>query len=257
MLHHRATRLRASGADGLAPFGLGALGLTAAALVQQPLPLPQPSQPPAAHAAAVAAAYLAARAAADERAALARARAAQLARREQWRAPAAAAAGGRCFGDSLALPRCGGAAAADQPSALEAARGREWAAQMQAAYAALAASRAVQPPLAPRGAPLPLRGAPLPLRGAARGLAARARAPAPALASLRHVPTLFGLASGRRGGPLPSETMRFPAPRRGGEWGEWGAGDGDEDEVEALVRTRKYLRFGDMLGDVDSAAAWA
>ncbi len=144
MLHHRSTLLRARGADGAAtPFGLGALGLTAAALAQQPLPHLSDSAPQS----AVAAAYLAARAAADERAALARARAAQppwqrrLAAAEADAAAAAAASGGgRCFGDSLALRRCGAgegagaagavAAAASRAAAplaaLEAARGLEW-----------------------------------------------------------------------------------------------------------------------------------
>jgi len=195
--------------------------ITVHALAGAPLPLRALPPPVAGRGAA----FIAARdAASEQRAVDAQRRAQREAAELSLRASRSSATPRRGLGDAFEWPRIQSAAAphASSSAAYDAARDRAWAAGMLAALAALQAKDAA--------------------RLLARRAGARARA-APAdgapLASLRHVPTRFGVASGRRRGPLPTQTMRVVA-------------SSEEAELEALIAGRKFWRYGDFLQNRES-----
>ena len=101
--------------------------------------------------------------------------------------------------------------------AFEEARSREWIAQVEAAYAEQKA----------RGHKKWQYNSP----HEAGGLP---------LSSVRHVPTRYGFTSGRCTGPLPSQTFQLSLSEQ-------------QYEIETIINSRKFWRFGDFLQNRDSA----
>jgi len=60
------------------------------------------------------------------------------------------------------------------------------------------------------------------------------------LSSVRHVPTRYGFTSGRCTGPLPSQTFQLSLSEQ-------------QYEIETIINSRKFWRFGDFLQNRDSA----
>ena len=113
------------------------------------------------------------------------------------------------------------------PLAFEEARNREWIAQVEAAYAEQKAR--IESKYKSNSSKWP------------RLIETRQKdAGCLSLASVRHVPTRFGFTSGRCTGPLPSQTFQLTLSEQ-------------QYEIEMLINSRKYWRFGDFLQNKDSA----
>jgi len=113
------------------------------------------------------------------------------------------------------------------PLVFEEARNREWIAQIEAAYAEQKARI---------GSKYKSNSSKWP-----RLIETRQKdAGCLSLASVRHIPTRFGFTSGRCTGPLPSQTFQLTLSEQ-------------QYEIEMLINSRKYWRFGDFLQNKDSA----
>lgn len=102
--------------------------------------------------------------------------------------------------------------------AFEEARSREWVAQVEAAYADQKARGHKKE--WKNNSPQEAGGLPL--------------------SSIRHVPTRYGFTSGRCTGPLPSQTFQLSLSEQ-------------QYDIETLINSRNYWRYGDFLQNRDSA----